>query len=96
MRQAFVVSYDISCPKRLRQVYKLMRGYGEHIQLSVFRCELSPKEFVEMRARLSAEIHATEDQVLFVDLGPVEGRGASCISALGKIYTEPERTAIVV
>jgi CRISPR-associated protein Cas2 len=96
MRQAFVVSYDIADPKRLRQVFKLMRGYGEHIQLSVFRCELSPREFVEMRAKLGTVIHDHEDQVLFVDLGPVDGRGASAISAVGKPYTEPERCAIIV
>ncbi|NOU27246.1 MAG: CRISPR-associated endonuclease Cas2 [Polyangiaceae bacterium] len=96
MRQAFVVSYDVSCPKRLRQVFKLMRGYGEHIQLSVFRCELSPREFAEMRARLASTIHHAEDQVLFVDIGPVDGRGATAISAIGKPYTEPERCAIIV
>jgi hypothetical protein len=37
-----------------------------------------------------------EDQVLFVDVGPVEGRGSTSITALGKAYTIPERCAIVV
>ena len=35
MRQTYIVTYDISHPKRLRKVYKLMKGYGEHVlQLS--------------------------------------------------------------
>lgn len=96
MRQTFVISYDVSCPKRLRKVYRLMRGWGDHIQLSVFRCELSPRELVDLRTRLAAIIHGSEDQVLFVDVGPVEGRGGTSIRAIGKVYTSPERRAIVV
>jgi CRISPR-associated protein Cas2 len=37
MRQAFVVSYDVCCPKRLRKVFRVLRGFGDHVQLSVFR-----------------------------------------------------------
>lgn len=96
MRQTFVVSYDISCPKRLRRVYRLMRGWGDHIQFSVFRCELNARELVELRAALSEIIHTLEDQVLFVDVGPVDGRGATSIRAIGKTYTPPERQAIIV
>lgn len=96
MRQTFVVSYDISCPKRLRRVYRLMRGWGDHIQFSVFRCELSPRELVELRSRLSAVINNSEDQVLFVDVGPVEGRGSTSIRSIGKVYVPPERQAIIV
>lgn len=96
MRQAFVISYDISCPKRLRRVYRLMRGWGDHIQLSVFRCELNARELVELRMRLNQIINAVEDQVLFIDVGPVEGRGSTSIRAIGKAYIPPERRAIVV
>lgn len=96
MRQTFIVSYDISDPKRLRRVYRLMRGWGDHIQFSVFRCELNPRELVELRAGLAAIIHNGEDQVLFVDVGPVEGRGSTSIRAIGKVYVAPERQAIIV
>jgi CRISPR-associated protein Cas2 len=96
MRQAYVVTYDICHPKRLRRVYKLMLGYGEHLQLSVFRCELNQRELVELRTGLGRLIHHGEDQVLFVDIGPVEGRGSGSIAALGKPYLPPERRAIVV
>lgn len=96
MRQAYIVTYDISDPKRLRKVYKVMLGYGEHLQLSVFRCELDKSELVEVHAKLARAIHHGEDQVLFVDIGPVEGRGAGSISALGRGYVPPERRVIVV
>jgi len=95
MRQTYIVSYDISDPKRLRKVFQLMRGYGDHLQLSVFQCELSRRELVELRARLAEIIHSGEDQVMFVDVGPVDGRGSTSISAIGRPYMYPERHAIV-
>jgi CRISPR-associated protein Cas2 len=96
MRQMYVVTYDICDPKRLRKVYKFMLGWGEHLQLSVFQCELSHRELVELRAGLARIIHHLEDQILFVDVGPVEGRGSDSISALGKPYIDVDRLAVVV
>jgi CRISPR-associated protein Cas2 len=96
MRQAYLITYDICDPKRLRQVYLTLRGYGDHLQLSVFRCELTEREHVELRAKLSELLHMEQDQVLFVDLGPAEGRARTCIAALGVAYVAPERLAVVV
>lgn len=96
MRHTYVVTYDICDPKRLRKVYKLMLGWGEHLQLSVFQCELNQRELVELRVELSRLIRPTEDQVLFIDVGTVEGRGSDSITALGRPYVDPERTAVVV
>ncbi len=96
MRQTYIVTYDVCHPKRLRKVFKLMKGYGVHIQLSVFRCELDLRELVELRARLADEIDHHQDQVLFVDIGPSEGRGATSIRALGKAYVAPEGIALII
>ncbi len=32
MRNSYIVSYDISDDKRLRQVFKIVRGFGDHLQ----------------------------------------------------------------
>lgn len=96
MRQVYVVTYDIADPKRLRKVYQLMLGYGDHLQLSVFECELNPRELVELRHALGELIHHGQDQILFANLGVVEGRGSESITALGRPYIDPERCAIVV
>lgn len=95
MRQAYIVTYDVSDQKRLRRVFKIMRGYGEHLQLSVFRCELSDRELVELRAKLTEVVHHEQDQVLFVDMGPAEGRGFAAIRSLGRAYKPPERRALI-
>jgi CRISPR-associated protein Cas2 len=96
MRHTYVVTYDISNPKRLRKVYKLMLGWGDHLQLSVFQCELNERELIELRAELAKLLRHTEDQVLFVDVGLVEGRSATAITSLFRAYLDPERIAVVI
>lgn len=96
MRTAYIVAYDISDPGRLRRVYRTMRGYGDRIQFSVFRCELSPAELVVMQAALTALIHQRDDQVLIVPLGPPGGRHDAAIRALGRAYVDPERRAVII
>jgi CRISPR-associated protein Cas2 len=96
MRSVFLVCYDVCDDKRLRKVYKTMRGYGDHLQYSVFRCELSPRERAEMIAELCPLIAHDEDQVLIVDVGPADGRAALVFEAIGKPYVAPDRHAIIV
>lgn len=95
MRQVYLVTYDISDDRRRDQVFRILRGFGDHLQFSVFRCEASETELVRLRARLLDAINTKEDQVLFADLGPSEGRGVTAIRAIGRGYTHPERHAIV-
>lgn len=96
MRNVFLVCYDVCNDKRLKRVYQAMRGYGDHLQLSVFRCELSPRERAEMIAELSSVIAHDEDQVLIVDIGPADGRATLVFEALGRPYVAPERHVVVV
>jgi CRISPR-associated protein Cas2 len=96
MRNSYIVCYDISDDKRVRQMFKTMRQFGDHIQYSVFRCELSALERVRMIGKLREVIHNNEDQVLIIDIGPAPGRSDSCIESLGRPYTHPERHARVI
>lgn len=96
MRTIYLVCYDICDDKRLRKVFQLMRGYGDHLQYSVFECALTATDLARLRAALSAIIHHDEDQVLFVALGPAEGRGDRVITALGKPYTRVDAPCWVV
>lgn len=96
MRQRYLVAYDIADPRRLRLVFKLLKGYGEHLQLSVFRCDLTAMRLAQLKAALSDVIHMQKDQVLIVDVGPTEGRGAEVFESLGKAYVEEGRKPNVV
>ncbi len=96
MRTSYLVCYDVCDDKRLRKVFKTMRGYGDHLQYSVFECQLTASDLVRLRAELGGIIHHKEDQVLFVNLGPAEGRGDRVITALGKPYVTGDAPCIVV
>lgn len=87
----FIVTYDISNPKRLRKVYKILRGFGDHIQLSIFRCDLTARQSERLLSRLTETIEADEDQVLFIELGPTESHLAERVTSIGREYQEPDR-----
>ncbi len=96
MRRLYFVTYDIRDPKRLRRVYRTMKGFGAHLQFSVFQCELPDMDVVKMKAELVEVINHQEDHVLIVDLGPTEGRPIKSIESLGQAFTQVQRKAQVV
>ncbi len=96
MRTTYLVCYDIADDKRLRRVFKTCRNFGDHLQYSVFECDLNPAEKIELETALHELIHHDEDQVLFVSLGPVEGRGDRVITALGLSYVKLDSPCYVV
>lgn len=83
MRRLYIVAYDVSDPKRLRRVFRTLKGYGDHLQYSVFRCDLTRSQRLQLEAKLGHTIEHAEDQVMFVDLGPSAGRSHS-IDYLGR------------
>ena len=96
MRNTFLVCYDIRDDKRLRKVFKTMRDFGDHLQYSIFECQFTAIDIAKCRHTLSEIIKHNEDQVLFVDLGPTEGRGERVITALGQPYSPINAPCIVV
>ena len=98
MRSCYIVSYDISDPKRLRRVHRKMRGYGDPLQYSVFRCVLSPSEKILMIEALTEIIHHREDQIVLINLGPADGRVAESLETIGRTHdwSREERLAVIV
>jgi CRISPR-associated protein Cas2 len=97
MRTVYLVCYDVADDKRLRKTYKKMRGFGDPVQYSVFRCELSPTEKQVMKAALWDLLNWAHDRVMLIDLGPAGARGDECIEFWGDPRVElPRRTAVIV
>ncbi len=63
-----VVAYDIPDDRRRNKVMKLLEGYGNRVQYSVFECELRPADLDELKARMRRLIHKEEDDVRFYPL----------------------------
>lgn len=92
----YIVAYDIADPKRWRRVFKLMKGYGEWVQLSVFQCRLTPPQHAELIALLDGLINHNEDHIILIDLGPAASITPRVVS-LGKAEFIPiESQAIIV
>ncbi len=96
MRTTYLVCYDVANDKRLKRTFKTCRNFGDHLQFSVFECDLSPAEKIELETELSQVIKQDEDQVLFISLGPAEGRGDRVITALGLPYSKLDAPCYVV
>lgn len=98
MKTRYIVSYDICDPRRLRLVHRTVRGFGEPLQYSVFQCDLSPSERILLIEALAPIINHWEDQVMFIDLGPADGRGTQTIETLGRAISTAasERVAFIV
>jgi CRISPR-associated protein Cas2 len=96
VRKIYLVTYDIADDKRLRKVFKTMRNWGDHLQYSVFECQLNPTELLRLKAELSQLINNAQDQVLFVDLGPAAGRAQKVIEALGQPYVTIASPCLII
>lgn len=62
-----LICYDIRDPKRYRKAHKLLKGYGEPVQFSIFRCRMDDRQTAELRWEL-ARILEAEDSLLLLDL----------------------------
>ncbi len=91
----YIVSYDIGDPKRWRRVFRVMHGYGEWLQLSVFQCRLSRRRHAELVALLDGIIHHSEDHIVSLDVGPIE-RIEPRVVSLGKDFKAIEREPVIV
>jgi CRISPR-associated protein Cas2 len=95
-RNTYIVTYDIANDKRLKAVFKTCKNHGTHLQFSVFECDLNARELVQLQRELKQIINHDQDQVLFISLGPAEGRGQRVISALGLPYSKFDAPCYVV
>lgn len=91
----YIVAYDIGDPKRWRRVFRLMNGYGDWVQLSLFQCRLSRQRHAELIALLDGIIHNGEDHLVLLDLGPAEDIVPRVVS-LGKTFTPVVREPVIV
>lgn len=94
MKDYFLVAYDISDPKRLQKVYKKLKGFGTRLQLSVFECHLTPREFVIMRDAVEKLINQEEDRILILRCCPTCKNKIESIG-IQKRGREPGETVII-
>ena len=95
-RTTYLVTYDICEPKRLRAVYVTCRSYGDHLQYSVFRCELSPLQKARLISELDDILNKHEDQVLIIALGNNDNEVNRRFESVGRPYERKTTGAKIV
>jgi CRISPR-associated protein Cas2 len=91
----YIVAYDIAAPRRWRRVFRIMEGYGEWVQLSVFQCRLNRMRRIDLKLALEEVINHAEDHVIILDLGPAAAQRPR-LESLGKPFAMVERGPVIV
>ncbi len=94
-RRHYLVSYDVSDDKRRTRIFQTLEDAGDHVQYSVFLCELSKRELAMLRSEITQHVHQREDQVMILDLGPAHLSLESGMEVLGRPHEPLVRTLIV-
>lgn len=96
MRRCYLVCYDVRDPRRLRRVHRVLRGYGEPWQYSVFFCVLKDIDRVRLQSDLEDEMNLKDDQALLIDLGADERKARETAAVIGHPMAGPDSRTVVV
>lgn len=69
-RDLYLAAYDVSSPRRERQLLQIIKGYATGGQKSVYECFLSPGERVDLVLSAQAIIDSRSDRFLLIRLDP--------------------------
>jgi len=83
-----IVAYDIVDNKRRTKLMKLMKGYGFHVQKSVFECFLNERQLQKLKGLVFRLIEEEEDSVRFYQL-PEELSAQVLVLGQGKVSENP-------
>lgn len=90
MRSYFLLSYDISNPKRWRKVFRAASDFGDPLQYSVFLCLLSEKDHIVLQSRIIEAISKEDDRVLLIRLRTAKDV-KNLVESFGKPFEMPEK-----
>lgn len=71
----WVVAYDISDDRRRLRLHRLLRGFGEPVQKSVFVCQLDGRRKAKLEQLLEAETLETGERLDLFLIGSAEAWG---------------------
>lgn len=96
MRCCYLVSYDVRDPKRLRRVHRVLLGYGEAWQFSVFFCVLKDIDRVRLQSDLEEQINLKDDQVMILKLGSNEEAAREAATVIGQPLPDFDSGIVVI
>lgn len=93
-----LITYDVDTvsemgQKRLRQVAKACKDYGQRVQNSVFECEVSEAQFVTLKNRIAAIMDMQLDSIRFYFLS---SKSHGRVTTLGKVTSYDVNNALII
>ncbi len=61
----YMICYDITSDNRRKRVQKILEGYGDRVQYSVFECNISDTQSKKLRKKILSYINDKSDGVIF-------------------------------
>ncbi|MGH7038205.1 MAG: CRISPR-associated endonuclease Cas2 [Stellaceae bacterium] len=89
----YLVAYDVTSPRRWRRVYRLLQGYGEWVQLSLFQCRLDRFRRRRLESELAQLIDMRRDRVLIARVAP---GGERPLASLGPPVVPLRRVTLIL
>lgn len=83
-----VISYDVSCDKRRYRLARLLSGYGNRVQYSVFEAHVAPATLRALQGKAKRLIRPDEDSVRFYRLGETYKHRVDVLG-VGSVTVEP-------
>lgn len=83
-----VISYDVVEDTRRIKVLKYLKGYGTHVQYSVFECDLTAQQLTQVQEEIRRLIDVQTDSVRCYLLDTAAVRRIQIIG-IGRVSTDP-------
>lgn len=81
----YIVAYDISSDKRRNKVHKILSGFGQWTQFSLFELFINDKELVLLQNKLEKVLNTEKDSVRFYPLC------AACLKQVETVGSDPPK-----
>ncbi|MBA4380219.1 MAG: CRISPR-associated endonuclease Cas2 [Anaerolinea sp.] len=85
----YIVAYDIPSDRRRTKVHKVLSGFGQWTQYSLFELFLSDKELVLLQNKLEKLTSPKQDSVRFYPLC------AACLKNVETVGSEPPKEPVL-
>ncbi len=83
-----VISYDVVHDRTRTKVHKLLQGYGTRVQYSVFECDLTLPQLVQVQRGIRKLIDRNTDSVRFYYLDAAAVQRIQVLG-IGRVSTDP-------
>ena len=94
-RSTYLCTYDVADDKRRTRLFNLLKDHGEHVQYSVFLCDLTAMERAGLARRGQELLNQDKDQLLIIRVGPSGLDWTTHLDCVGKGWTPETRSSII-